>query len=230
MKYAISILVGFVVGAILFVGGFYFNPFTEQLVVSPLAVARDQQLDFTYTAVANESILYTDHGESNVKPHPDRVAELWEPAIADTSIAVTVLEDGRGDVAGIGIKFSTDSEQTALIRSEILYNSAWHIYAPGEGTLFIDQVENYWSYLREVVVPARWSSGDNWRGTFFRIMTQGPFALGTARVTGGTGNFSGLSGEAVESLTARAFATDGGLVSADGELTVSLAQFTDDSE
>jgi hypothetical protein len=230
MKYAISILVGFVVGAILFVGGFYFNPFTEQLVVSPLAVARDQQLDFTYTAVANESILYTDHGESNVKPHPDRVAELWEPAIADTSIAVTVLEDGRGDVAGIGIKFSTDSEQTALIRSEILYNSAWHIYAPGEGTLFIDQIENYWSYLREVVVPARWSSGDNWRGTFFRIMTQGPFALGTARVTGGTGNFSGLSGEAVESLTARAFATDGGLVSADGELTVSLAQFTDDSE
>ncbi len=229
MKYLISTLIGFVVGALLFVLGMFFNPFAEQLAVSPLAVSTNEQLDFTYTSVANESILYTDHGESNIKPHPERVAELWEPAIVDTRIAVTVLEDGRGEVAGIGIKISTDSEQSALISSEILINSAWHIYVPGQGTLFVDQIENYWSYLREVVVPARWSSGDNWRGTFFRIMTQGPFALGTARVTGGTGKFSRMSGEAVESLTARAYATDGGLVSANGELAVSLAQFTDDS-
>ncbi len=230
MKYLVSILVGFVVGAILFVGGLYFNPFAEQLAVSPLAISRDEQLSFTYTAVASESILYTDYGESNIKPHPDRVVELWEPAIADTRLAVNVLEDGRGDVAGIGIKFSTDSEQSELIRSEILVNSAWHIYVPGQGSLFIDQIENYWSYMREVVVPARWSSGDNWRGAFFRILTQGPFALGTARVTGGTGNFSGISGETVESLNARAYATVGGLVSANGELTVSLAQSADDFE
>ncbi len=228
MKILVSILVGFVVGAILFVGGLYFNPFAEQLAVSPLAISRDEQLNFTYTAVASESILYTDYGESNIKPHPARVVELWEQAIADTRLAVTVLEDGRGDVAGIGIKFSTDSEQSELIRSEILVNSAWHIYVPGQGTLFIDQIENYWSYMQEVVVPARWSSGDNWRGTFFRILTHGPFALGTARVTGGTGNFFGMSGEAVESLNARAYATVGGLVSANGELTVSLAQSADD--
>lgn len=226
MKYLISLFVGFVLGIILFIVGFYFNPFVEQLTVSPLAVSTEQQLDLGYTAVVSESILYTDHGESDIKPHPERVAELWEPAIVDTRVAVNLLEDGRGQVAGIGIKFSTDSEQSVLISSEILVNSAWHIYVPGQGTLFVNQVENHWSYLREVVIPARWSSGDNWRGSFFRIMTKGPTALGTAIVTGGTGNFSGKSGEAVETLTARAYVTDGGLVAAEGGLTVTLAQAT----
>jgi hypothetical protein len=228
MKYLISTLVGFVLGIILFILGFYFNPFVAQLTVSPLAVSTDEQLDLNYTAVASESILYTDHGESNIKPHPERVAELWEPAIMDTRVAVNVLEDGRGQVAGVGIKFSTESEQSALISSEILVNSAWHVYVPGQGTLFVNQVENHWSYLREVVVPARWSSGDNWRGTFFRIMTKGPTALGTAIVTGGTGNFSGKSGEAVETLTARAYVTDGGLLAAEGGLTIALARETGD--
>ncbi len=228
MKYLVSTLVGFVLGIILFILGFYFNPFVEQLTVSPLAVSTDEQLDLSYSAVASESILYTDRGESNIKPHPARVAELWEPAIMDTRVAVNVLEDSRGQVAGVGIKFSTDSEQSALISSEILVNSAWHVYVPGRGTLFVNQVENHWSYLREVVIPARWSSGDNWRGSFFRIMTKGPTALGTAIVTGGTGNFSGKSGEAVETMTARAYVTDGGLVAAEGGLTIALAQETGD--
>ena len=77
MKYAVSAFIGFVLGIILFVGGLYFNPFAEQLTVSPLAVATDERLELHYSAAASESILYTDHGESNIKPHPDRVAELW---------------------------------------------------------------------------------------------------------------------------------------------------------
>lgn len=224
MKYLASILLGVIVGAVLFVLGMYFNPFAEQLTVSPLSVSSDEQLELTFTAVPGDMILYTDHGESRIRTHPNRVAELWEATIVDTRIFVTVLNDARGDQAGIGIKFLTDSEQTSLINSNILVNSAWHIYLPGEGTLFIDQIEDYWSYLREIVVPARWSSGDAWRGQFVRIMTQGPLALGTARVTGGTGVFAGESGEAVETLTARAYSVTGGLVSATGRLTISLPQ------
>jgi hypothetical protein len=79
-------------------------------------------------------------------------------------------------------------------------------------------------------VPARWSSGDNWRGSFFRILTHGPGALGTARVTGGTGNFAGISSEAVETLTARAYSANDGLVSANGGLTISLPQARGDAE
>jgi hypothetical protein len=230
MKYAISLSIGILFGAVLFVVGMYFNPFAETLMVSPLAVSQDEQLDFTYTAVPGETILYTDNGESIVNTHPDRVAELWEPTLMNTRIAVMVLNDGRGDVAGLGIKFSSDSEQTSLINFRILVNSAWHIYAPGRGTLLVDQVENYWSYLREIVVPARWSSGDNWMGSFFRVMTHGPSALGTARVNGGTGTFAGISSEAVETLTARAYSANDGLVSANGGLTITLPQASGESE
>ena len=217
MKYLVSLVIGMLVGATLFAAGIYYNPFAERQTVSPLAMSNDEQLDFTYTAVPGETILYTDNGESIISTHPDRVAELWEPAIVDTRIAVNLLTDSRGKAMGLGIKFSTDSEQTRLISSQALVDSVWHIYLPGQGTLLVYQVENYWSYLREVVVPARWSSGDNWKGSFFRIMTQG-----TARVTGGTGNFAGLSAEAVESLTARAYSAIDGPVSMHGNMTITL--------
>jgi hypothetical protein len=230
MKHAISLLIGILFGAVLFVFGMYYNPFAEKQMVSPLAVSQDEQLDFTYTTVPGETILYTDNGETIVDTHPDRVAELWEPTIVNTRIAVTVLNDGRGQVAGLGIKFSSDSEETSVINSRALVNSAWHIYVPGRGTLLVDQIENYWSYLREIVVPARWSSGDNWRGSFFKIMTHGPGALGTARVTGGTGKFAGISSEAVETLTARAYSANDGLVSANGGLTISLPQAAGETE
>jgi hypothetical protein len=135
---------------------------------------------------------------------------------------VTLLENARGEPVGLGIKFSSKSEQSSLISSRALVNSAWHIYVPGRGTLLVDQVENYWSYLRDIVVPARWSSGDSWKGSFFRIMTQGPGALGTGRVSGGSGEFAGMSSEAVESLTARAYSSVLGPVSMDGNLTITL--------
>ena len=230
MNYLVSLLIGMLIGAALFAAGMYYNPFTGHELVSPLAVSKDKILHITYTAVPGEMILYTDDGESTVSTHPDRVVELWEPAIVDTRIAVVLLNDSRGNVVGLGIKFSTDSEQTALINSQALVNSAWHIYLPGQGTLLVDQIENYWSYLREIVVPARWSSGDNWKGSFFRIMTQGPGALGTARVSGGTGEFSGMTSEAVESLTARAYSAIDGPVSMNGSLIIIVPNTADDTE
>ena len=230
MKYLIALMIGMSLGAALFVVGMYYNPFAEQMMVSPLAVSDAEHMDFKFSAVPAETILYTDNGESIINTHPDRVAELREQAAVDTRIAVVRLNDSRGEAVGIGIKFSSDSEQTALIKSQALVNSAWHIYVPGKGTLLIDQVENYWSYMREIVVPARWSSGDNWKGSYFRIVTQGPGALGTARVTGGNGNFAGMSSEAVESLTARAYSAIEGPVSMSGSLTITIPPTLSETE
>ena len=222
MKYFLALLAGAILGVTLFAAGVYFNPFSEQPAVSPFALSDVDQMDFTFPAVPAEAILYTDHGESIVSTHPARVAEMWEPTITDTRIVVTQLENARGEFVALGIKFSSKSEETALIESRALVNSAWHIYVPGRGTLLVDQVENYWSYLRDIVIPARWSSGDSWKGSFFRIMTQGPGALGTGRVSGGSGEFAGLSSEAVESLTARAYSSVLGPVSMDGSLTITF--------
>lgn len=224
MKYVISLLLGLVTGASLFVAGLYYNPFSGQAAVSPLAVTTEQVVDLSFSAVPAEGVLYTDHGESIVKPHPARVAELWEPAIVETTLFVTTLKDGRGGFAGLGIKTMTASENTALIKGEAIANSTWHVYLPGQGTFMIDQTENYWSYIRDVVVPARMSAGDSWRGSFHRITTNGPGALGTARLSGGSGVFAGLVSESVESLTAAGYSARTGPVSMDGNLTVAMPQ------
>ncbi len=224
MKYAISMGLGLITGAVLFALGLFYNPFVGQPSVSPLAVTDERVVDLSFSAVPADAILYTDHGETIVAPRPERVAELWEPAVYNTTLFVTLLEDSRGGTAGVGIKFQSDSEATKILEGEALANSVWHVYLPGKGTMLIDQTENYWSYIRDVVIPARWSSGNNWRGSFHRVMTSGPGSLGTARVSGGSGILSGIITESVESLTAAGYSAATGPVSMSGSLTISIPQ------
>ncbi len=222
MKYVISLLVGMLIGVALFVLGLYYNPFVGNPSVSPLAVSDLDLVDLSFSLVASDSIVFTNDGESHVKPYPAKVLQLWEPTVRRTRGFVTILADSRGEPAGLGVKFSSDSEETALINGEVLVHSVWHIYLPKRGTFFVDQTENFWPYLHDIVIPARLSSGDNWRGSWYGIMTVGPGALGTARVTGNTGELTGIEAEAVESITARAYSAITGPVGMTGTLTIAL--------
>ena len=222
MKYFIALIVGIVTGAALFAAGIYFNPFSDKQSVSPLAVGSERLLNLTYTAVPSESVLFTNDGESAIRPHPEKTAELWEDTVRNSSVMVVSLRDSRGEPAGIGVKFSSASEATRILNSEALVDSAWHIYLPERGTLFVGQRENYWAFLRDIVVKARWNSADSWRGTWNWVMTTGPNALGTARVSGGNGQFADVDTEAVESLKASAYSARSGPVAMDGSLAVSL--------
>jgi hypothetical protein len=222
MKYVVALLTGLVAGMLLLAAAIYYNPFKGKISVSPLAVGSKQLLSLSYTAVPAESILFTNDGESISAPYPVKAAELWEPTLRNSRILVVELANSRGEPAGIGIKFSSDSEDTRLLDAQALVDSAWHIFMPGRGTLFVDQRENYWAYLRDIVVEARWNSADSWRGVWNRVMTTGPNALGTARVVGGNGAFAGIETEAVESLNATAYSARSGPVAMDGNLTISL--------
>ncbi len=222
MKYLISMSVGMLIGIVLFVLGFYYNPFVGSPVVSPLAVSDLELVELSYSLVASDSIVFTNDDESRVKPHPSKVLQLWEPTVSQTQGLVTILTDSRGEPAGLGVKFSSDSEETALMNGEVLVDSVWHIYLQDRGTIFIDQTENFWPYVREIVIPARLSSGDNWRGTWYGILSAGPGALGTARVTGNTGVLSGVESEAIESITARAYSAVTGPVGMTGNLTIAV--------
>ena len=224
MRFVIASVLGLLTGVLLFVIGLYYNPFVGQPSVSPLSVTNDRVVDLSFSAVPADAILYTDHGESIVTPRPERVAELWEPAVRDMTLFVTRLEDSRGATAGIGIKFQSDAEATRIMRGTALANSAWHVYLKGQGTMLIDQTENYWSYIRDVVIPARMSAGDNWRGSFHRVMTSGPGSLGTARVSGGNGMLAGTTTESIESLTAAGYSSATGPVSMAGSLTIVIPQ------
>ena len=224
MKYVITLTLGLLTGALLFFAGIYFNPFTGQASVSPLAVTTDCVVELSFSAVPEKAILYTNHGEAITRPHPKRVTELWEPAVYNTNIFVTILQDGRGGAAGIGIKMQSHSEDTALISGQALTNSIWQLYLPGQGTMMIAQSENYWAYIRDVMIPARMNSGDNWRGTFHRVMTSGPSSVGTAQVSGSSGNFAGITADSFESLTVNEYSSATGPVSMGGSLTIVMPQ------
>jgi hypothetical protein len=106
-------------------------------------------------------------------------------------------------------------------------DSVWHIYLPARGSLFMEQSENYWNYIRDVVIPARWSSGDNWRGSWLGSITAGPGALGTAAVAGGSGQFERMNTEGVELFSAKAYSVEHGPVAMTSELAIEIPRRED---
>lgn len=222
MKYLLALILGIAVGVLAFAAALYFNPFIGKQSVSPLALSSEPQLNLSYSAVPADALVFTNNGESTLRPHPEKMAELWEPTIRNTRIAIVEIRNSRGDAVGAGIKFSSNSEATRLLNSQALVDSAWHIYLPGRGTLFVGQREDYWSFLRDVVLQAELNSADNWRGTWNRVMTAGPNALGTGIVSGGSGRFAAIDSEAVESLSANAYSARIGPVAMSGSLAIVL--------
>ncbi|MDH3267004.1 MAG: hypothetical protein OEM25_08570, partial [Gammaproteobacteria bacterium] len=146
-RYLLALLVGLAVGAAAFLALLYFNPLSVQNQLSPISVTNNDVLHLTYPAVAGSELLYTNDGDSQVAPHPPKVLQLWELPIRKTDAMATVLTDGRGQLVGIGLKLSSDSEDTDVLNGRLLVDSVWHIYLPGRGSLFVEQQENYWSYV-----------------------------------------------------------------------------------
>jgi hypothetical protein len=199
-----------------------YNPFVKERGLSPLSVTENEVVHLSYSVAAQDTIIHTNDGESRISPNPPKVLQLWEPTVRNTTATLNLLEDSRGRTAGIGVKFSSDSELTNISQGKALVNAVWHIYLPGRGSLFIEQTENYWSYIQDIVLPAHRSSGDNWRGNWLKNITNGPGALGTASVAGGSGMFAGIDTSAVEALAAKAYTVDLGPVAMVGELTIEI--------
>ena len=222
MRYLLPLFGGMAVGLGLMFGFLYYNPMSTANTLSPISVTDNEVVRLNYSAVAQDALIYTNDGEAQFAPHPAKVQQLWEAPVRFTTAMVTVLADSRGQLAGIGVKFSSRSEQTNILRGEVLMDSVWHIYLPARGSLFMEQSENYWGYIRDIVVPARWSSGDNWRGSWLGNITAGPGALGTAAVAGGSGQFQYMITEGVESFSAKAYSVEHGPVAMTGELAIEI--------
>ncbi len=222
IRYILVLIAGFFVGVTAFVAVMIYNPFIADRGLSPISVSDAELMSLSFSNVASDSIVYTNDGESLHRPHPEKVLQLWEAPIRQTSTMATVVRDARGQVAGIGVKFSSDSERTSLLNGQAIVDSAWYIILPERGSLFVQQSENYWPFLREVAIPAWRSSSNKWRGTWLGDITAGPGALGTAKVTGGAGALSGMETSGVESLSAKAYSADEGHVAAEGRLLIEI--------
>ena len=230
MKYLISLLIGIATGAVLFAVGVVYNPFTSQAGVSPLAVTKSRTVSLAYSAIASDAVIFSNDGESRVAPHPEKVLQLWEAPIRKTSAMATVMRDAREQTVGFGIKFSSWSEETRLLEGKAIADSVWYVYLPGRGGFFVEQKENYWDYLRSIVLPAYRSSANTWKGSWLGNLTSGPGALRTAKVIGSSGDFEGLDMLGVESMSVRAWRVDGGPVAAEGRLSVELPPETSTGE
>lgn len=222
MKYVGALLGGVITGAILFILLVYFNPLIKAKTVSPITAADNRKFDLVYSGTPGESILWTESGETNVSLRPPLVKTLSEPAIRETKLLVSMLQNSRGKIVGLGIKYETAAQETGFLNGVYPFNSTWHIWLLQRGGLMIEQKENHWSLFRDVVLPAKMSSSNSWRGGWYGILTSGPRQTGAAKVTGGSGNLAGLEGDAVEAINARAYSADTGPVAVEGRLTVSL--------
>ncbi len=227
IRYLLPLLAGMVMGLVLMFGFLYYNPMSTANNLSPISVTENEVVRLNYSAVAQDALIYTNNGESQIAPQPEKVQQLWEAPIRLTTAMATVLTDSRGRVAGIGVKFSSQSDRTSILNGEALMESVWHIYLPARGSLFMEQSENYWNYIRDIVIPARWSSGDNWRGSWLGSITAGPGALGTAAVAGGSGQFEGMITEGVELFSAKAYSVEHGPVAMTSELAIEIPRRED---
>lgn len=222
IRYVAGLLSGILLGVFAAATLLYLNPLASRNPLSPLSVTNNEILSVGYSAVPTDSIVYTNDGESRIKPYPEKVRELWEAPIRRSEVTVTVVKDSRNNPAGIGIKFSSASEKSRVINGEALVDSAWHIHLVERGSLFVEQTENHWNFLRQIVLPAYWSSANHWKGLWNGNITVGPGALGTAAVSGGTGEFAGLESEAVEAINASAYSVSQGPVAMDGRLIIDV--------
>lgn len=220
MRILRALILGFLTGVLLFLAGFYFNPFSIESQLSPLSVSKSRLADYSYSRNPKESLALTNNGNNRTPTHPERVQELWEPAVEDTEAFVAILHDTAGKPAGIGIKLSSWSADSDLLGARLLKNSDWHLYVPQHGTAFVEQTENLWPYLRNVVIPGL-ATGE-WNGSWYGGVTIGPNALRTARVRGGSGHMQDLESEAVEFFQVESYSADAGPVRSVGRLTLEL--------
>ena len=230
MKYLIVLLLGILAGAALFVLAMIYNPFLTDRGISPLAVTNAEVFALNYSAVPADAIVFTNDGISVQKPQPSKVQQLWEAPIRKTQAMATIMRDARNQTAGIGVKLSSLSERTRLLQGDALVDSVWYVYLPDRGSLFVQQSENYWTFLRDVAWSAYRSGAKNWKGKWNGDLTAGPGVLGTALVTGGGGSFRGLTMEGVESLSAEAYSADLGPISAVGRLLIEIPDKVDETE
>ena len=181
MNYAVSLLLGLVVGVALFgLTLMLYNPFIADRGISPLSVSSSELVALNYSAM--------------YRPTQSLLHKRWRlvtKTVSRKSPAVmggTNSQDQRDGDRNAGWAQSDGGHRhkilvffrtNELLKGDALVDSVWYVYLPERGSLFMQQSENYWPFLRDVGWPA-FRSGENWKGSWIGDLTAGPGVLGTA--------------------------------------------------
>jgi hypothetical protein len=193
MKYLLTGILGFLVGAAAAMAALYFNPLTDG--AGPLPAEGDST--YSYASPVTSELVFTHGGLSRLPSSPSEVPYLWEATINKTALSVLVLKGADGSASGVASRVSYPDEDTELLATGALLNDDWTVSFPGQGSLFVTARSNWWPLLKEAVIPV-WYLGQLWPGPEVYTPTVGPGPDGRAVVRGASGRFAGQTGSAAE--------------------------------
>ncbi len=193
MKYLLTGMLGFFLGAAAAMAALYFNPLTEG--AGPLPAVGDS--NYSYASPVTSELVFTHGRLSRLPSNPTTVPYLWEATINKTALSVVVLKGADGTASGVASRVSYPDEDTELLSTGALLNDAWIVSFPGQGSLFVTARSNWWPLLKKAVIPV-WYLGQQWLGPEVYTPTVGPRPDGRALVRGASGRFTGRTGSAAE--------------------------------
>jgi hypothetical protein len=165
----------------------------------------------TFHMVAPDDGIATTHsGDKPLPLYPPGIGALSDERIKQGFILLTKLRDESGNVIGFTSEQEVVSSESDLTQGVLRTASTWTLTIPGRGTIFLDENEDQSEFLMKAGVPAL-AQGKEWNEEWTFTTTVGPDPSGRGVVTGGTGEFVGISGTFVEVTHLRRFTPKGEL-------------------
>lgn len=193
MKYVLGFVAGLAIGVAAALAALYYNPLTA----TPLRSRPPTSWALSYSFPDRSSILLTHDEQLKLPLVPADAPRLWEGGIRGAILNELRLE-GEDGVEAVATRISVPSSRTNLVTNGVLVDDYWLVTAPGRGSVFVYDVNNEWSLLKETVGRVDLLRRP-WSGRSVYDPTQGP-AGGLGMVRGVSGEFAGRRGTARELL------------------------------
>lgn len=212
MKPLITLLTGFIVGALLCAALLLLNPMFDG---SPANDSRGSPLALTVAGQGAVTVMQNATGYPWVAPVPAAaVAPLVDGSRSHVAVMLSSTRDA--DTVAYITRVSTLNRSGRPLFGEVIEHSLWHVVMPGKGSFIVDAEDDLWGFARELAVPML--RGETWRGKLAFETTIGPGRR--AQVFGVSGEYAGLTGTATTTQTVREVSTSAGLTDAEATLFV----------
>jgi len=177
-----------------------------------LAVGAGERVESFFIELPADGIAVTHGGQIPLGAGPPGISMLEEAGIDNGLALLTKLRDASDEVIGFASELETFPEGADVIHdSAVVWDTDWTLMIPGRGSLYLRQQEISGELGSKVIIPTQ-RSGEPWRGEWHVTTTVGPRADGYGVIVGGAGEFEGVTGRFLESITLTGFQPEGILI------------------
>lgn len=162
-----------------------------------------------FTMQASDVVAVTHDGKKPLLPAPQGIALFSEPNISSGFVLLTKLRNQNGEIVGYAVESEVVAPESNIAQGILKTLTQWTLVIPGRGTLFLDEIEDS-SDLGKQILPVILAGGV-WDKPVDFVSTAGPSPEGKGVVIGGTGEFSGRSGQFIEITHLHQWSLKGGL-------------------